>query len=297
MADDFDIQLQKFSSAFRDALGTTIKKPLSAKLGYQDENGQIFLEVKKEDANQPLQYYFSSAAGQSFVGQAFLQSGILSPGELRYGAPIRVEQDVVNGAWKITGLDPLFAAEFFDGVDLEETTLIPLRRFEPGLLTSTIPYSMKAKVIEGVYDVGNEFKFIQTLDTINWGTVPHNSHVPAVGIARFVLVQLDVESETLSYKYGVEVPASMTFQQAYQYQKMAGVADILVGKDEGFFRCGYIKLMGGQTAIDRRDHIWSIQQVLGAASNDGDVAENVLSRIVCTDDEVVVADGEVVWID
>lgn len=298
MADSFDQFISKFKSGLKEAIGDAIRRPISAKLGYQNEEGKIFLDVDKADADQPSQYYFSSAAGQSYVGQAYMQDGVLDKWQIRYGAPIRVKKDPVNGSWEIVGLDVIYAAEFFDGVDPEETSLIPMRRFEPGLLTSTIPYSMKAVVIGGAYDDGDDFKYISTQETINWGVLPYSAQVPTdPGVAKFVLVQLNKITETLSYKYGIEVPASMSFEQAYRFQVLAGNNDILPQKDTGYWRNGYIKLVGGQTTIDRREHIWSIQEVLGSSGGGAELAGTVLSKIVCTDTDVVVADGEVVWIE
>ena len=295
--DNFDQNNNQFKSALRNILGSSIRKPISARLGYQDEDGQQFLKVAQTDADQPNQYYFSSAMGQTFVGQAYLQDGALAQWQIRYGAPIRVKQDPINETWEIIGLDVLYAAEFFDGVDPEEVSLIPLRRFEPGLLTSTIPYSMKARVIGGVYDVGDVFYYIPTLDTVDWSTAPHNANVPDEGLAKFVLIQVDVINAALSYKYGMEVPASLTFEQAYLFQKRNNLTTVLPEKDAGYFRSGYIKLAGGMTAIDRRENIWAIQQVLGASSTTADLAETILSRIVTDGEDVVVVDGEVVWVE
>lgn len=297
ISNEFTQKLEKFKGQLKETLGDTIRKPISAKLGYQDEDGQVFLKVPETIAEQDSQYYFSAAGGQTYVGQAYLQENVIADWQLRYGTPIRVKKDPLNGTWEIIGLDVIYSSEYFRGVDPETIVVVPLRRFEPGLLTSTQPQSMQAQVYKGAYDVGDTFKFYPTQKTINWGEAPHNANVPEDGLCRFVLVQIDPETGVLSYKYGAETVASMTFEQAYQYQINNSIATLLPEKDAGQFRCGYIKLVGGQDFIDRRDHIWSIQQVLGApsSSNANELAESILSRIVVAGDEVVTSDGEVVW--
>lgn len=298
MADNrMNDKLNRFKTDLKTVLGDVVRKPISARLGYVDQDGEVFLQVPTNVADQPSQYYFSSAGGQTFVGQAYLQDGVIAEWQLRYGAPIRIKKDVINGTWEIVGLDVIYSSEYFDGVDPSNFTIIPLRRFAPGLLTSTTPESLKARVLEGVYDVGDSFRYYPTQDTLDWGVAPNNAQVPELGQAVFVLVQIDPDDGSLSYKYGAAVTSAMTFTQAYQYQVTNGVSTILPEKDSGQFRCGYIKLVGGQTAITRLDNIWSIQQILGAPSNVEDQAVALFSRFVTDGEDVVVADGEVVYVD
>lgn len=296
MPNNIDRKIVDFKSRMKDILGDTMRKPISARLGYIDDEGQEYLDVPTTIADQPSQYYFSNAGGQAFVGQAYLQDGAIAEWQLRVGAPIRVKKDVINDTWEIIGLDVIYSAEYFDGVDQESVTLIPLRRFAPGLLTSTIPYSMRAIVIGGAYDVGDEFRYVNTLETVDWSTSPYSANVPDVGLAVFVLVQIDVNNGVLEYKYGSEMPASTTFEQAYNFQISNSLTGILPEKDVGRFRCGYVKLAGGMTAIDRRKNIWSIQQVLGSSSTGDDLADTLFPRIVTDGDNVVVAGDDVVWI-
>lgn len=290
-------KLKQFKNNLKNTLGSSIRKPVSVKLGFRNEEGQVFLEVASEDANQPRQFYFSSAGGQSFVGQAYLQDGAIPANKLRFGTPIRIRQDPINDEWEIIGLDILYASEFFANVTDENVEIIPLSRFEPGLLTSTIPQSMRARVLAGAYDVGSTFVYYDSQNTIDWSVTPNDAQVPAEGLARFVLVQLDPSNGTLDYKYGDPVTASLDFIQAYRFQVNNNIDFILPGKDQDKFRVGYIKLSGGMTEIDRRENIWSIQQILGAANSDADLASTLFPRIVTDGEDVVVADGEIVWID
>ena len=194
---DINRKIVEFKSRMKDVLGDVIRKPISARLGYIDDEGQEFLDVPTTVADQPSQYYFSNAGGQAFVGQAYLQDGAIAEWQLRVGAPIRVKKDVINDTWEIIGLDVLYSAEYFDGVDQESLTLIPLRRFAPGLLTSTIPQSMRVRVIEGYYDVGDSEEYVETLESVDWSILPDSANVPAVGRAVFVLVQVDPVNKVL----------------------------------------------------------------------------------------------------
>ncbi len=285
-----------FRNELRQTLGDTIRKPVNAILGYVDANNQSRVKVPAENADQPNLYYFTQVGGQSFVGQAYMREGLIPKQQIRYGTPIRVKKDVLNGAWEIIGLDVVYAAEFLDGIDEEDVSIIPLRRFEPGLLTPTVPTSMKAQVLAGYYDVGDDMVYIPTLTTVDWGSSPHNANMPPTGKAKFVLVEVDPSDSKLYYKYGINIPVGLTFEQAYFQQYEAGITTILPPKTKGRFRSGYIKLVNGMAKITRNANILAAQQILGSSSG-GDVTESVLSRIVTDGVDVVVAGGEVVWID
>lgn len=294
---NFDDNLNSFESELHASFGDVIRKPMSAILGFKNDEGTILVKVPDDQASQPSTYYFTSAGGQSFVGQAYLRDGVIAEWQLKYGTPIRVKKDVLNDTiWEITGLDLVYANEFFRGVDSENVEIIPLSRIEPGLLTSVSPGALKAQVMGGVYDIGDEWIYVETQETINWGVAPNNAYLPGNGKARFVLVELNPTTKTLNYKYGDMVPASTTFSQAYTQQGWATTEVVLPSKTAGYFRCGYIKLIGGQTIIDRRS-IWSSQQILGSSVNSSTLLSSILGAIV-TDGEDVVTDGEdVVWVE
>lgn len=294
---NFDDNLVSFESQLGSALGDVIRKPISALLGFKDENGTVNVKVPDDEASQPSTYYFTQTGGQTYVGQAYLRDGVIAEWQLKYGTPIRVKKDVLNDTiWEIIGLDLIYANEFFRGVDSENVDIVSIDRIGPGLLTSVQPGALKAQVLEGYYDIGDVAVFIPTQQTIDWAVAPNNTHMPPVGKARFVLVEVVPSTKSLNYKYGDLVPASLTFQNAYQQQEWATVEVILPTKTPGNFRSGYIKLIGGQTIIDRRS-IWSNQQILGSSVDPKSLLSDILSAIV-TDGEDVVTDGEdVVWVE
>ena len=285
MDQDFDKQLNQFESAMGSVLGDAIRKPIPAKLGYIDSLGNKIVKVPADIRDEPNLYYFSQAGGQSFVGQAFLQEGAMEKWQIRYGAPIRVKKDSISGVWEIVGLDARYAAQFFSGVVPEEILIVNLDQMSPGLLAPDAPVSMRARVLKAPYDNGNEWKFIDTLYTQDF---TGNINIPTnPATARYVLVQLDFDTETLSYKYGDEIVANLTFEQVYSIQKTNGNNQYLPAKDAGKFRVGYIKLISGMTSI-LRSSIWTLQSYISTGG--GSAVEN----IVIDDDGVVVDDDEVV---
>lgn len=294
---EFESEIIRFKNSLRETIGSTIKKPMSATLGYKDDSGTIHIRVPESISNQPSTFYFTQASGQPFVGQAYLREGVIADWQLRYGTPIRIRKDVLNDTiWEIIGLDVIYSNEFFRGVTSEILETVPLERFEPGLLTSTTPASMRAVVKSGIYDFGDNWIAVKEQFTVNWSQAPYNSYMPDVGDAIFVLVQISPTDGTLSYKYGDPVPANITFEQAYALQDIANTEIVLPQRDKNYFRVGYIKLIGGQSAIDRRS-IWSAQQVLGSSSDGASLKIEFLQSLVTDEEDVVTAGGEVVWIE
>lgn len=294
---DFKDRLSQFKAGLRSAVGDAIRKPVPARLGYINAAGDVIVKVPDENTDSPDQYFFSEAGGQSLVGQAYLQPGIIAEWQLRYGTPIRIQKDPIADIWNIVGLDIQYAAEYFKNTDPEQIGIVPLRRFEPGLLTSTNPRSMRVRVSAAVYDVGTNWYYWGALTSINFADQPE---MPTSGFGRFVLVQVLYETGELSYKYGDLIPASVTFDTAYQQQVASGNDNLLPMRDDNAFRAGYVKLIGDQDAIDRTRHIWSMQEVLskGSGATNEDKAK-ILSSIVTAKQEgggvVISSSGNVIY--
>jgi hypothetical protein len=273
-------QLQRFKEALSRAFGNTIRKPVSVRLGYQNETGATFIRVPEDRTDQPHRYYFHEAGGNSFQGEAFLQTGALAPWQIRYGTPIRIRKDPLSGEWEIISLDTRYAAQFFADVSEDDGVLIPYDKLAPGLLTQTDPPSMKARVLAGAYRYGNGWKYYNTQETVDWSQPPYNANVPSEPLkARFVLVQLEYTTGFLDYKYGAIVANSTTNAQAYQINEAAGDNSILPLVDTGYFRCGYVRLVFGMDRILRGKHTWALQEYLVLASGEG-----VLDNLVIDDE-------------
>lgn len=287
-------QLQKFKDAMIKTLGDAIRRPMSARLGYQDSQGRILVKVPDERTDQPNRYYFHEAGGTAFQGEAWLQPGALLPWQIRYNAPIRVKKDALSGEWEIVGVDSRFAQQFFAGVTEEDENLYFYESLAPGLLIATTPPSMAARVLPGAYRVGSEVKYIETLNTVNWSQAPASSNVPTLAVrSRYVMVQVDFENQALSYKYGAEFPSGTSFRQVLAFDNNTGT--YIPNPDPGHFMSGLIELKGGMTVIQRANII-PLQQYLTLASTDDAIV--VLDNIVTWDAHVVIDSetGNVVYI-
>jgi len=294
MPDDYLDDLNRFKRSLDDVLGDAIRKPFSARLGYMDENGQVHVQVPTDRSDLPNRYYFHEAGGTGYQGEANMQPGALASWQIRYNTPIRVRKDALSGEWEIIQLDSRFAQQFFDGVTQEDEVIYYYEKLAPGLLTATFPPSMKAKVIQGAYRLNDVFKYINTMQTVDWGIAPHNAQVPIANLrSRYVLVQVNFETEQLEYKYGEIFPSQLSFSQVLTLDSQTG--DYVPHADNGCFRTGYVQLTHGMSEITRRNVI-PLQEYLALGGGNGDGSN--LDNIVTANGEVVVdpLTGNVVYI-
>jgi hypothetical protein len=285
------VDFKKFEQEVKGILGSSLKKPRSVRLGYKDVNGVERVAVPRTIADEPQQYYFSEGGGQTFVGQAFLKRDALEPWKIRFGAPVRVQQDALNDAvWVIIGEDTRYSDVFFDGVVPDKTEFVDFKQITGGLLGETIPASMRLQVLSAMYSFGEESKYFPTQQTFNFALQP--LYPLTNGTARFVLVQLRFSNGLLEYEWGDPISSALTAEQVYQLQVEEGNTNYIKPPSSGCFRCGYVKLIAGMTSI-KRGNLWAVQEYLAKGGGPQDLG--LLSRIVCTDTDVVVSGGEVVW--
>lgn len=283
----FQKLVDKFKEDLKNVLGDAIRRPISARLGYKNDQGEILRKVPQDRTDQPNKYYFHEAGGTQFQGEAWLQPSALSPWQRRYNAPIRIKKDPLSGEWEIVGVDSRYAEQFFDGVSQDDGVIYPYSKLAPGLLTTTIPLSMTARVLPALYRLSDSSKYFETLKTIDWGEAPHNSNIPTRTIrARYVLVQVDFANDTLGYKYGLEFPSAYSFRQVLALDGNSGT--YIPQPDTEQFSSGYIKLQGGMTEISQ-DNIIPLQQYVTLTSEEG--VASALDSIV-TDGGSVVVDSE-----
>lgn len=280
--------LNQFKSVASDILGDQLRKPITAKLGYMDAQGNQFVKVPSARTDQPQKYYFHEAGGTPFQGEAFLRSGSMQDWQLRYNTPIRLQRDILSSEYYIVGLDERFAAQFFSGIAEDDGKVYGYDKLAPGLLSPTSPVSMSARVLAASYRIGDEYKYIPTLATINWGVSPHSSNVPTViGDCRYVLVEVDYDNEILMYTYGDILPLSYSRLDAYSLTQQ-GVGNYLPPlSGMRFFKAGYVRLHAQMTYIVN-DNIWHMQDYISSATTD----ITILDRIVTDDDGNVVVDSE-----
>lgn len=279
-------QLQQFEEQLVDLFGDVIRKPIFAKLGYQDENGTKFIKVPEADTDLPRQYYFRESGGQSFVGQAYLQDGALEKWQIKYNAPIRVRKDPLTGDWEIIGIDARYASEFFENPDSNNFEYVDIDQINASLLRETNPVSMKVILSPTAWTYDVRWKYTGVLTTADFSQSPQSAQIPTdPSKVRYALVQFNFDAVSLSYKYGKLISSSLSHEQAYEIQLSSGIQDIFLPPDVGYFRCGYIRLNNGMTAITNTKHIWSVQEF---------VTKTHYTDILTASGEVVTCNGEVV---
>lgn len=302
MADDIDIrefddQNNRFEGALRKSIGNVWKKPVPAKLGYQDEAGQTHVQVEEDRTDQPSKYYFSEAGGQSKQGEAFLAANALEKWQIKFGAPILVRKHILTNEWEITGVDSKWAAQFFEGSDEDDGVTISYPKLSPGLLTQTNPPSMRCLVLEGSYGTGLIRRIHETQSTVDWSQTPYNAFVPTINLRqRYVLIQINILTGELGYKYGTELVSSVTPMQAYKLNLAIGDDSILPALDEGFMRSGFVRLVKGMSRITKAN-IWPLQDYLIMGNTTADIKSS-LDDIVTSCDYGIVVDnsGNVIYI-
>jgi hypothetical protein len=239
--------LKDFEKILRNKIGSSLKKPISARLGYMNNNGEIFLKIPESRNDQPNKYYFHEGAGIGFQGEAFLQSGALQKWQIRYGTPIRIKQDPLTDEWEIIGLDTKYADRFFEGVSQDEPNILNYKNIGMGLLIANEPANMFCRVLGGFYNLP-ESVYINTQSTVDWSSVPHNTNIPTNHLeSRCVLVQIDSSTLSLTYKYGQIFPTHFNFSRLLEVDDNSGI--FLPKEDDDCIRVGYIKLISGMTNI------------------------------------------------
>ena len=286
-------EIRRFKDALGNAFGETIKKPFAAKLGFQNADGERFIEVPSNRTDQPNKFYFHEAGGTSYQGEAFMQPGALKDWQIMFGTPIRIKRDPLSKEWEITALDSRYAQQFFDGVTQDDTAVYGYNKLAPGLLTTTIPISMQAKVLFGAYRLGDVFKYVPTITTIDWSVSPYNTNIPTSPLqARLVLVQVNYDDGILEYKYGDTFPSPLSFSQIITLDANTGT--YIPQADAGKFRAGFIRLNYGIIEI-KRDNIIPLQEYLAIQSPNA--GQNALDTIITWGGDVVVdsISGSVVY--
>lgn len=280
--------LMKFAAGLENVLGINLRKPMLASLGKRLEDGSTLVFVPEDEADEQGMVYFHNfgdETGQTWAAQAFMEIGTLTAKQTRYGMPIRVRIDPITKRWVVIEPDPYYGPKYLAGVE-ETRPLVELQDIVPGLLTTTMPTSMKARVLGGPYSSGDDWKFFQTKQTIDFTTA---KNAVAVGQMQFALVQIEFATGTLGYLYGTTtVPNTLTVEQAY-LDVDQGTGTVFPDPTTGYFRCGYIGLFKSMTKIERRN-IWAVHEILSKGGGSG----AGISDIVTICGEVLVSNGDVV---
>lgn len=288
----FRKRTQQFKKELTTILGNTVRKPKSVRLGTVDSNGSYLVKVPDNIADEPNEYYFHEVGATSFRGKATLKIENVPHNYLRYGAPIRIQRDILTNRWEIIGLDTTLFNKYFENVALEEVSLFSYENIAIGLVRATTPASLQVVITSGSYATGTTWKYIETLFSVDWGQAPDNANVPSTsGRQRFVLLSIDPELETIVYNYGNEHDIGLSALGALQIDKGNGNHDLMpIPADTNYFRSGYVRLYNGMTQIISTD-ILPLQDFLGGG---GGALQTEIDNIVVADGEVVTAGGNVV---
>lgn len=289
----FSKKIEAFKNEMLNAFGNSIRKPISARLGVVDEDGNYIVKVPDEQSDEPNEYFFSEIGSTSYKGKAQLKTGTIPYQYLRYGTPIRVIRDILSNRWEIIGVDNTYFQQYYSGVSIEETTLYSYSQLAMGLLRATTPPSMQIVVLQASYNVGNQWKYIDNLFSVDWSQAPNDAYIPSTsGKQRFVLVSISFDTESLTYEYGDEHDIGITLQMAMLTDAANNNSALVPIPDSSTnFRSGYIRLYNNQSIIQDKIDVFPMQDYLskvGAVSYD---------NIVTANNEVVIANGNVVHVE
>lgn len=186
---------------------------------------------------------------------------------LVYGAPVLVRK-TVNG-YVITTKDFDRWGKFWQGADAHDQQPVYLSQLMYATLQPTVPSpSMKVMVIGGMFTQDDVSYRVPDQETADFSTSPDDVDSVSIDIpttntrALGVLVQVDVTTNTLSYKQGSEFDSNLTHTQAFD-------AGYYPDKDEKRFRVGYVRLVKGMTEINY-NHLWQAPELLTNGGGGGD---------------------------
>ena len=179
----------------------------------------------------------------------------LSAKEFIYGMPVSIQ--VSNGHWKILEFDTLSIGSFMDGYTAaHDQQPVLIDQLFYGTMIPTPPVASMSITLVGAFVNDNRMKTQNTGD-FSTGTVQDTSAAnitePAAGYAKGILVQVNPESNEISYKQGAEFPDSIPHALAFD-------GGYYPAKDRGMFRYGWVKWIEGATQLTF-DHLYQRQDL------------------------------------
>lgn len=273
-----ELQLDRYYSALRDALGSSIQQPVIVRLANRDHTA-VFVPVAETDT--PEEIFFHELPGHpSFEGTAFIEGASgLDTTHLIAGTRIKIVYNDEDDAWTVVGVAARLNSEYVHGVDTSKTApdATPQGQFLPGLIDITETASMTVRILASWYTAFGVSYYIETQVSTDF-----TANIPATnGEARYALIMLDVPDNVLSYSYGTTFDATLQHQAAYAAD--GGLNNIFPVVDVGLFRIGWVRLVAGMTSI-ARSHIWAAQELI---TSGGSGAEFILTD----DNGDVLSDG------
>lgn len=179
----------------------------------------------------------------------------ISPRDLLYGTPVTVRR-TTNG-YVIESIDEDADAYFAGAESRNNQVPVYLNQILYGTLhpeppTGSLRVLCVGAMLDGTYV---DDQFTAEFDSSPTDTDGNSIDVPTTnGRALAVLIQVDAQTATLSYKQSVEFDATLNLIQAYK-------AGLLPNADVTRHRLGYVKLVAGMSVLGY-DKIWSLPELL-----------------------------------
>lgn len=271
---------EKIAEALGFAIGESLRDPIVVALGYKDEDGNEFIYVESDDGEQNKYYFHELPGYPPFVGEAYAYGGVIPSEYLKYGMPIRIKVDPLSSStprFFVQGLDPVLSGNFAQANPQKDSrTYIQTDQFIAGSITPTDPPSMIVRFRGAPFTYNGDFRYWKSKNSDEFGvdaedTLSNPITLPTTAANDiFVLVQVNMDDGSLSYKVGDAFSSALSNASAFELQENTG-DEIFPNPDSGHFRSGYIRLKYGQTAITKSS-IWSVQEfytIVNAATSTG----------------------------
>lgn len=283
------VSIEDVEQVFINLFGDSIRDAIPARLG-KPSTGEV--EVSLENADHPGLVYIHGIGGAgstidnpsdadvTSTSHALLLPNIIPPGLIIYNTPVLVKKK--GELYYVEGLDGIKAIEFFFQLKERLQRSVDLSQFDYGMTRPATPPSLRVLVSRARYDFDGTIYDIPALlsDELS-------SHVPSVGLARAVRIDVKVSDKTLVITAGGSTfDDDLSHEQAFDtyYPKTIPT---------GQFVSSWVKLYGGITQILPPD-LYAGQEVY-TKTTPGSDRSVLLGSIISAGGEVVVSNGEVVW--
>jgi len=263
----------RLTSALREALGDSVRDPVSARVGHPTTREVL---VPEDEAEQAGMIYIHGV-GSNLEGVATAVNTVLAPEDLIPDAPIEVVQD--TGTYRVVGKDRAFWNEFIADLKIPDQRVVSIDQIEWGSLRPTSPEATMQAVVSGAtYTLdGTRYHVAAQL------TKDFMSDIPVTaGEALAILVTLDPTTGTLSYTNGATYNGSVPHEQALS----EGLWPTSVGT--AVFAKGWVVLRNGTSELRPGRNIFAAPEYLYKRSSG-------VNNIITSEGRVVVdSSGEVV---
>lgn len=248
---------QDFIGQFQPRIGTALMRPIRARIGNPVDDA-----IWVTDGNLPQykEVYVHIVSEGDPLSYATALLGGLRREDVYLNRPVLIVK-TESGFYKVIGFDDVEDAIFSEGIETLDTgkpvylrQLVEIATLHP--ITGSLRFRVSPAKFPDTYFGGLDSDDFAT-ETVQ-DTLAANIELPDTnGLAKGVLVQLDIDNEVLEYKQSSTFDSVLTLPQAYK-------AGLLPEKDTDRRLLGYLKLVYGQTLFSY-ETIWQTPELLGGA--------------------------------